>query len=56
MSRQLLTLLALTLGAFVLVEGVRLVTGQGWSWVWAIGFGFVVLIQLVALASEQRSN
>jgi len=56
MSRQLITLLVLTLGALVLVEGIRLVTGQGWSWLWVIGFGVVILIQLVALASEQRSN
>lgn len=47
MSRQSATLLALTLGAFALVEGIRLGTGQGWSWVWLLGAATDVWVAVV---------
>ena len=53
MSKQITKLLVLTLVAFALVEGVWVVTGQGWSWIWAIGFGLVLCLQAIALAEER---
>jgi hypothetical protein len=56
MSKQVSTLLVLTVFAFLFVEGIRLATGQGWSWIWAVGFACAVIAQVFALIHEHRSD
>lgn len=54
-KHKLVTLIALTTAVFLLLEGFRLLTNQGWSWIYAAAYGFALIFQLFALFDTQRS-
>lgn len=49
MQKQLITLIGLTVCAFVVVQGMRVLSGEGWSWITTAGFGIAAAFQLYAL-------
>lgn len=49
MQRKLITLICLTLGVFLVLQGMRLLSDEGWSWIASAGYGTALAFQVFAL-------